>query len=235
MDLFTERLYEQNLISRNATRKNLNLKIKNVTRHIKFRDLQNVLIIAVTLTFFLGITSFAAETEDISNEVLRLHILANSDSEKDQALKLKVRDRILEEGYEVFSGADNAKQAEKQILENSDALLATAREVVKEEGYDYDVTLKITDASFPTRTYDDITLPAGEYRAVQVVIGEGEGKNWWCVMFPALCLPGASDTSLDAVLTDDEIELVESDPELDIRFKVLDVFESFRAKLAANK
>ncbi len=235
MDLFTERLYEQNLISRNTTRQNIKEKIKNATGHIKLRNLQNVLIVAVTLTFFLGITNFAAKADNISNEVLRLHILANSDSESDQALKLKVRDRILEEGHKAFLGADNARQAEEQILENSDALLAIAREVVAEEGCDYDVTLKITDASFPTRTYDDITLPAGEYRAVQVVIGEGEGKNWWCVMFPALCLPGASDTSLDAVLTDDEIELVESDPELDIRFKVLDVFENFRAKLTSNK
>lgn len=199
-------------------------------RHIKPGDIQKFLIIAVTLTFFLGITNFAAETEDIADNVLRLHVLANSDSEEDQALKLKVRDAILESGRETFSGAANAKEAEERIIADSDKLLATAQAVIQEEGYDYDVTLEVTDDSFPTRTYGDITLPAGEYRAVRLVIGEGGGKNWWCVMFPALCLPGASETSLDAVLTDDEIELVESNPKVDVRFKIAELFEGLRSK-----
>ncbi len=199
-------------------------------KRIKLRDIQNVLIIAVTMTFFLGITNFAAKTEDISNNVLRLHVLANSDSEADQALKLKVRDAILESGQDAFSGAENVQEAEERIIANSDELLAVAQSVIQEEGYTYDVTFEITDDSFPTRTYGDITLPAGEYRAVRMVIGEGEGKNWWCVMFPALCLPGASETSLDAVLSEDEIELVESDPEIDVRFKIAEVFEGLRVK-----
>ena len=199
-------------------------------RPINLKDIQNLLIVVVTLTFFLGITNFAAETEDIADNVLRLHVLANSDSEEDQALKLKVRDAILESGQETFSGAANAKEAEARIVADSDKLLATAEAVIQEEGYDYDVALEVTDDSFPTRTYGNITLPAGEYRAVRLVIGEGEGKNWWCVMFPALCLPGASETSLDAVLSDDEIELVESDPKVDVRFKIAEVFEGLRSK-----
>ncbi len=199
-------------------------------KRIKLRDIQNVLIIAVTMIFFLSITNFAAKTEDISNNVLRLHILANSDSEADQALKLKVRDAILEAGESAFSGAENVEEAEKRILANSDELLAVAESVIQEEGYDYGVTFEITNDSFPTRTYGDVTLPAGEYRAVRMVIGEGEGKNWWCVMFPALCLPGASETSLDAVLSEDEIELLQSDPEIDVRFKIAEVFEGLRVK-----
>lgn len=182
------------------------------------------------MTFFLGITNFAAKTEDISDNVLRLHILANSDSEEDQALKLKVRDAILKSGESIFSGVENAKEAERKILAGSDELLKVAETVIKEEGYDYDVSFEITDDSFPTRTYGDITLPSGEYRAVRLVIGEGKGKNWWCIMFPALCLPGASETSLDAVLSEDEIELVESDPEIDVRFKIAEVFENLRVK-----
>lgn len=197
---------------------------------IKLRDIQNVLIILATMTFFLGITNFAAKTEDISDNVLRLHILANSDSEEDQALKLKVRDAILKSGESIFSGVENAKEAERKILAGSDELLKVAETVIKEEGYDYDVSFEITDDSFPTRTYGDITLPSGEYRAVRLVIGEGKGKNWWCIMFPALCLPGASETSLDAVLSEDEIELVESDPEIDVRFKIAEVFENLRVK-----
>ena len=192
--------------------------------------LQNIIVLAVTVTFFLGITNFVASADSISDSVLRLHILANSDSDDDQELKLKVRDAILVAGEEAFSGAENAQQAERSIVENSDMLLSVAREVIAKNGYDYDVSLKITDEYFPTRTYGDVTLPAGEYRAVQFIIGEGNGHNWWCVMFPALCLPGASNTALDLVLTDKEREIVYSDPDIDVRFKITEVFEGIRSK-----
>ncbi len=230
MNLFTDRLYEQHLIQKHTPTQSVVSKVKELSKRVKFKDIQNLLIIAVTLTFFLGITNFAAKTEDIADNVLRLHILANSDSEEDQALKLKVRDRILATGYDTFSNAENAEQAEERIIADSDKLIKAAQEVIEEEGYNYDVTLEITDESFPTRTYDNVTLPAGEYRAVRLVIGKGEGHNWWCVMFPTLCLPGASDTDLDAVLTEDEIELVESDPEVDVRFKIAEIFEGIRVK-----
>lgn len=199
-------------------------------KHIRLKDIQNVLIISIAMIFFLGITNFAAKTEDISDNVLRLHILANSDSEDDQALKLKVRDAVLDAGENVFSGAENVQDAEKKIIADSDEILKVAQKVIEAEGYDYGVSLEITDDVFPTRTYGNITLPSGEYRAVRLVIGEGEGHNWWCVMFPALCLPGAGETSLDAVLTEDEIELVESDPGIDVRFKIAEVFENIRVK-----
>lgn len=193
---------------------------------LSLRQTQKLIIAAVTVIFFLGITGFSAKCRDIEDSVLRLHVIANSDSAQDQELKLKVRDAVLLSGKDIFSGAGNVKDAEKKINDNSDEILAAARQVIKDEGFDYNVRLEITDDSFPTKTYGDTTLPAGKYRAVKIVIGEGAGHNWWCVMFPALCIPGASeDVSIDDVLTDSETEFVKSDPKIDVRFKIVDVFD----------
>lgn len=193
---------------------------------LSLRQTQKIIIAAVTVIFFLGITGFSAKCRDIEDSVLRLHVIANSDSAQDQELKLKVRDAVLLSGKDIFSGAGNVKDAEKKINDNSDEILAAARQVIKDEGFDYNVHLEITDDNFPTKTYGDTTLPAGKYRAVKIVIGEGAGHNWWCVMFPALCIPGASeDVSIDDVLTDSETEFVKSDPKIDVRFKIVDVFD----------
>lgn len=199
------------------------------------RQAQKLIIAAATIIFFLGITGFAAKCEDIQKSVLRLHVIANSDSTCDQELKLKVRDAVLQSGKEIFTGSVDRSSAEKKISENSDAILKAARDVIKDEGFDYDVRLEITDDNFPTRTYGDTTLPAGRYRAVKIVIGEGEGHNWWCVMFPALCIPGASeDVSIDDVLTGSETKFVKSDPEIDVRFRIVDVFDKM-TKIFKNK
>lgn len=203
--------------------------------NLTLRQAQKLIIAATTIVFFLGITGFAAKCEDIQKSVLRLHVIANSDSNCDQELKLKVRDAVLQSGKEIFTGSGDRISAEKKILENSDAILKAARGVIKDEGYDYDVRLEITDDNFPTKTYGDTTLPAGRYRAVKIVIGEGKGHNWWCVMFPALCIPGASeDVSIDDVLTDSETKFVKSDPEIDVRFRIVDVFDKM-TKIFKNK
>lgn len=200
-------------------------KVYDIREKFNLLKLQKLLICVVTILFFLGLTGFSAKCSDIENSVLRLHILANSDNVYDQELKLKVRDAVLSAGSEAFTGAKSADEAEQKIVMHKDKLLSVAKSVIEEEGYDYDVTLEITDEKFPTRTYDHVTLPAGTYRAVKIVIGEGEGHNWWCVMFPALCLPGASSDSLDAVLTEGEVDLVKTDPKLDVRFKITELFE----------
>lgn len=199
------------------------------------RQAQKLIIVAATIIFFLGITGFAAKCEDIQKSVLRLHVIANSDSTCDQELKLKVRDAVLQSGKEIFTGSADRSSAEKKISENSDAILKAARDVIEDEGFDYDVRLEITDDNFPTKTYGDTTLPAGRYRAVKIVIGEGEGHNWWCVMFPALCIPGASeDVSINDVLTGSETKFVKSDPEIDVRFRIVDVFDKM-TKIFKNK
>lgn len=221
---------EQTTLNDDNTPQKVLIKIpkEKVKRNPALGILQKTLCLLIAATFFLGLTGFTAKCEDIEQKVLRLHILANSDSEEDQALKLKVRDAVLAVSGDIFDGAETASDAEEKVKSNSLALINAAQEVIKAEGYDYNVSIEITDTVFPTKTYEDVTLPAGTYRAVRIIIGEGEGHNWWCVMFPSLCLPGASSRDgIDAVLTDGETQLVESDPEIDIRFKIAEVLSDF--------
>lgn len=189
------------------------------------------LIIAAVLSF----TTFASTCQEIRTDVLRMHVIANSDGDEDQILKLKVRDAVLKEGKEIFDGSLTASQAEEILNPQKDRLLAAAQKEIADNGYDYDVKIEISKDFFSTRIYDDrITLPAGEYEAVRVIIGEGKGKNWWCVMFPPMCLPaaeGGDDVSLSELLTDDELEIVESKPKYEPRFKIIELYEKLVDKL----
>jgi stage II sporulation protein R len=195
---------------------------------LKLKKIEVAILMALVLTAMIQITGFAAGCEGIKENVLRLHVIANSDSGEDQALKLKVRDAILEQGKEIFDGAKDVSEAQAKIEYSKADLKTAAQEVIRQEGYDYDVEIDIGKEYFDTRVYDEITLPAGEYRAVRIIIGDGNGKNWWCVMFPPLCLPGASQTQeLDAVLDDGGIQVVKSDPQVDARFKIVEIFEKF--------
>ncbi|NCC87792.1 MAG: stage II sporulation protein R [Clostridia bacterium] len=195
--------------------------------HIKyFKKIETSILMAIVLTAAISLSGFAASCEGIEHSVLRMHVIANSDEKYDQELKLKVRDAVIKEGKDVFSGATDVKEAQRKIEASQDKLLEVAKRVIKEEGYDYDVRIEIGEEYFGTRSYDEITLPAGQYQAVRIIIGEGAGKNWWCVMFPPLCLPGASEkVEIDAVLTDGESKVVKSNPKIDARFKVVEIYE----------
>ncbi len=185
------------------------------------------LLAAFIITCVVGTMSFASACEEIRSSVLRMHVVANSDSEEDQCLKLKVRDAVLEAGKEYFDNSESAAQAEEKLVPVKDELERVAKKVVEENGYDYDVKVNIGNAYFPTKTYDgDVTLPAGEYEAVNVIIGSGQGHNWWCVMFPPMCLPAAeSDTELNEVLSEREYEIVKSNPKFEPRFKIVEWYE----------
>ena len=140
--------------------------------------------------------------ESIYDRVIRLHVLANSDSEEDQALKLRVRDAILTALDEQSLTADNARDAELLYAAQLSALTSIARDTITEAGYDYDCYVTLTKEPYPIRTYrngdDCYTLPAGTYRSLRVMIGEAVGQNWWCVLFPPLCLSLAADNALPA-------------------------------------
>ena len=200
------------------------MKTKN-----KILTVELAVLTAFIITCVISTMSFASACEDIRNSVLRMHVVANSDSEEDQRLKLKVRDAVLEAGKEYFDNSESAAQAEEKLIPVKDELERVAKKVVEENGYDYDVKVNIGNAYFPTKTYDgDVTLPAGEYEAVNVIIGSGRGHNWWCVMFPPMCLPAAeSDTELDEVLTEREYEIVKSNPKFEPRFKIVEWYEKF--------
>ena len=139
------------------------------------------------------------EQKELADSVIRFHVIANSDSEDDQALKLAVRDRVLSQAEKLYPEDADLDQARAALEGNLNLLAAAGREVVEEQGYDYLVTARLTDCWFPTKEYEGFALPAGNYTALRVTIGEGKGQNWWCVAFPPLCLGAASET-LDQAL-----------------------------------
>lgn len=190
------------------------------------------LCLALILTVLFSFTGFAATCEDIPNRVLRLHVLANSDSQADQSLKLKVRDRILKVSSGLFSGVKSRTDAEKAASRHLDALQKAAEDEIQKQGYDYPVKVELTNMYFTTRQYREVTLPAGMYDALRVVIGTGKGHNWWCVIFPPMCLPAAEEKAeLKDVLNQNELRVVDGKNNYVIRFKTLEAYEQIRAWL----
>lgn len=186
------------------------------------------ILVALVICCAMNITAFSKQCDNIRDKMLRMHVIANSDSDADQALKLKVRDAVLAEGKEIFDGSVTADQAEEKILPHIEQLRQTALAVVKDEGYNYDVQITVQKEYFATRTYENsVTLPAGYYTAVKVIIGEGAGQNWWCVMFPPMCLPAAdAECEISDVLTDEETDIVKNVDKYEFKFKIVEFFEN---------
>lgn len=186
------------------------------------------ILVAAIAVFSSGFAVFADECDDIRGKVFRLHILANSDSSADQALKLKVRDKLLEASDELFTSASDKDEAIASAKNNHDEIEEIAQNEVQEEGYDYKVNASVVNMYFSTRTYGKVTLPAGNYDALRITIGKGAGHNWWCVMFPPLCLPSASGSQkLDDVLGTTEAQAITDSGNSDyvIKFKTVELFE----------
>lgn len=188
--------------------------------------------IALIICVIFSIVSFAQTSEKVRSEVLRLHIIANSDSALDQNLKLAVRDAILEAGAEIFDGSVTIDNATEKVLPEIERLTGVAKEVVIQRGLDYDIKIVLNKEYFTTRTYETVTLPAGEYLALRVIIGKGEGHNWWCVMFPPMCLSAANENDvLGEVLNEDELNLVNKNPKYEPRFKIIEVYENLKQRI----
>lgn len=181
----------------------------------------------LTLIFcIIATVSFEQDCKGIRKEVLRLHVIANSDSTADQELKLRVRDAVLKSGEAIFSGSEDIISAENKIADRKEVILRSAKEAVACYGFDYDVKIELARAYFPTKVYDSVTLPAGYYRAVRVIIGEGKGKNWWCIMFPPLCLPAVTEKEdiISEYLTEKEMKIVTSEPRYEVRFWLVEKY-----------
>ncbi len=192
------------------------------------RKIEFAVIVGIIASFMLSIFSFALTCEEIRKDVLRLHVIAASDSEEDQRLKLKVRDAVLQAGADIFDGSVNIENAVEKITPELPYLEQVAEKTVRENGFDYDVKVTLSREFFATRTYENVTLPAGKYLAVRVVIDNGNGKNWWCVMFPSLCLPAAVvKTEIDDVLNEKEVQLVSRNPQYEPRFKIIEIIEKY--------
>lgn len=189
------------------------------------------LTISMGLALAVAVTSviipFNRKCENIRNSVFRLHIIANSDSEYDQKLKLMVRDGMLTLAESLFADANDYLEAKEIAEQNIDILRQNALQTLSQNGCQSDVSVTVGKAYFGTREYDDFTLPAGEYDALRIVIGEGGGKNWWCVMFPAVCLPAAKGDIEDA-LNSPEAEIVKGGRKYKAAFKIVEIFESVK-------
>ena len=175
-----------------------------------------------------------AQQAALADKVVRLHVLANSDSGEDQALKLQVRDAVLSAADGLIAPGGSLEEAEAAIVEALPALAAAGAQVMGQEGYSYPVTASLEhNVWFPTKTYTDFALPAGEYTALRVVIGEGGGQNWWCVVFPPLCLGSvtetAAETALEGGLDSGEVALITGESEgYVVKFKAMELLEDFR-------
>ncbi len=176
------------------------------------------------------ITPFIETSERISDDVFRLHILANSDNENDQALKLKVRDAVLEQGQNVFTQCSSLDEIIYSCENNIDLFRNTAEACIRQNGYDYAVNAYVDKEYFNTREYEEITLPSGIYNALKIEIGEAKGRNWWCVMFPAICLPAVSESEMTEVLDEEEMELIHSGSKFEVRFKIVEIYEKIKSK-----
>lgn len=209
-------------------------------------NIKNYIFILFLLLLYTLICAFSyvnAVSTDISNSVFRLHVIANSDSVEDQNLKYVVRDNVLKYMNEIAKNVTSKEEVIKLITEHKNDFYDIAIQTIRDEGYDYDVNINIGNFEFPTKTYGDISLPAGCYDALRIEIGTASGKNWWCVMFPPLCFVDVTSGIVDNEskelmqenLTDEEYSIISSDnTEFKLKFKFIELLQNvniFTAKL----
>ena len=188
----------------------------------------------ITLFFLFSIACIAGlryeqrleMQKGIAEKLIRFHVIANSDTKADQNLKLAVRDAVGIKMSGLLKDAADRSRSEAVIRKNMEDMKQTAEKVIAERGYDYDVDICLTDTDFPVKTYGAYTFPAGNYEALEIVIGAGKGHNWWCVLYPNLCfidavhavVPEDGKKELQEVLTEEEYDLVTSDAKVKVRW-----------------
>ena len=205
-----------------------------------------ILILILFLFLIFSAYSYASTVnENLSDNVFRLHVIANSDSKGDQDLKYKVRDKLIEYMKSITSNIENKEEVINIAYNNIENFQKIAEQVIKDNGFNYPVKVEIGNFSFPTKTYGDISFPSGFYDALKVEIGNASGQNWWCVMFPPLCfvdvtsgvVPESSKENLETNLGQEEYDIISNNNESDViefKFKIVEFFEDLGIKLANN-
>ena len=176
----------------------------------------------------------AQQQEELSRKMIRLHVIAHSDSTEDQALKLQVRDAVLDYATAVLQRSADMAAAQQELQRELPRIESIARAAVTAEGYDYGVTASLGQAEFPLKEYEGFSLPAGEYTALRLVIGEGAGQNWWCVVFPPLCTAAAcefDETALAAGLSEEDIALITESEGYVMKFRTMELWQQLRQKI----
>lgn len=180
--------------------------------------------------FSSSLIEFDNSLDEIRSNVLRLHILANSDSAEDQELKLLVRDELLNLSDELLCGK-TFDQAVEKAYDSLDVIEDTAERVIAENGFDYDVCCQIAPTVFDDRDYGDFTMPSGEYTALCVYIGKAKGHNWWCVMYPPLCV-GTSQNAVEDYFDESQTDILKNHEKYEIKFKCVEIFGGIKQKLS---
>lgn len=196
-----------------------------------------ILFFLFTIYFIICAVSYTNATcNGIAENVFRLHVIANSDTQEDQNLKYIVRDEIIKYINEVSKNANSKEEVIKIAKNNIDKIKFIANKTIKDNGYNYSVNVVVGNFSFPTKQYGDIKLPPGNYDALRIEIGEAKGQNWWCVMFPPLCfvdvtsgiVPDESKEIMKENLTDEEYDLIsKDDDDVKVKFKIVEVLQNF--------
>lgn len=216
-----------------------NERIKNILK-INKNIKSQIILYSVMLFIVLGLMVGYAYSQsckintfsnDYKENLIRFHVLANSDSEEDQALKLKVRDKVISYLKPKLEDSESISQSEKIILNEKDKLMDICKETIKQNGYNYDVSINLGYSKFPTKQYSSVVLPAGEYKSLKIIIGKGQGKNWWCVMFPPLCFVDVSsgivdDSSKELMennLSEEEYHIIsDNSTDVKVKFKIIE-------------
>jgi stage II sporulation protein R len=218
------------------------------------RKFIGAICITAVLAFAFTVVPQAWGERDLSGDLIRFHVIANSDTLQDQQLKREVRDAVLNEVGSRFEKAGTVEEARQLVMDNLTEIKAAAQKEILRNGKDYPVEVQLGNFSFPAKTYGNFSLPAGDYEAVRVVIGEGKGENWWCVLFPPLCFVDISNSvsrepevtevskNMDApeereVIADRHVPEAEDEekasaPVIQIKFKLLELFDRSRSFLA---
>ena len=209
------------------------------------KKLNFIFILTILVFIYIALLSFnysKAISSTLSDSVFRLHIIANSDSSADQELKLKVRDKIIEYMNTLTSNSSDKKDVISIVNNHLDSFKEIALNTIKENGYNYDVNIEIGNFHFPTKSYGDISFPAGNYDALKIEIGDAIGQNWWCVLFPPLCfvnsstgvVPDDSKNTLKENINSESYEIIsegnnsnDNTSDIKIKFKIIEFFNNF--------
>ena len=195
---------------------------------ISFKIFNVALCFGLISAIFLSLAVFDARCEDLRKNVLRLHIIANSDNADDQNLKLEIRDEILSQSTDLFDTATDITSAKIIAEQRLSEFKEIAEQVISDNGFDYTVSVKLDKSFFETRVYDDFTLPAGIYDSLLITIGEGKGKNWWCVIFPEICVSAASKGDLTDTVSNESANVAKSQKKYKAEFKIVEVYQKIK-------
>ncbi len=176
----------------------------------------------------LSVSHFNVLCDDLRENIFRLHIIANSDSVSDQNLKILIRDEILNETSDLFLNVTDLEDAKQKVGTSLNEFEEIAKRVIAENGFNYDAVAYVEEKYFDTRVYDEFTLPAGYYPSLVIELGEAKGKNWWCVVFPTVCIPAASKGDLSDSVNQEAVNIAKQGSRYIMRFKTVEIYEKIK-------